>query len=595
MQNSLFESPAGPLELRPYQRAAVDSVYAYLRAHEDNPCVVVPTGGGKTPIIGTICRDAVTNWAGRVLILAHVKELLAQAADNLKRVCPRVPVGIYSAGLGRRDVRKPVTIAGIQSIYKIAYELDPFDLVLIDEAHLIQPEGDGMYRQFLADAKKANPALRIVGFTATPFRMKSGMICTPEGFLNSICYEIGVRELIVDGYLSPLITKNGRAKVDTSGLHVRAGEFVSEEVEALVDDDNVVVPACEEIAQRTADRKSCLVFTCSVKHGQHVCEVLNGLDPAAQNGDAQNKIAERFSLSPDIAWARFISGETASAERDRAVHDFREGRLKYLVNVNVFTTGFDAPNVDCVALMRPTNSPGLYYQMVGRGFRLFAGKPDCLVLDFGGNVKLHGPVDKITIKGMGGAKGKPGEAPAKECPNCQELIACGFSVCPVCGYEFPPPEREKHDAAATNAGILSGQVTVDAYPVSRVLYSRHVKRLDPDGPASLRVDYLIDDGSYGGCKSEWICLEHDGFARQKAEQWWRRRSPDPIPDTAERALEIAEGGGLAECSEITVRTTAGADFPERITGYVLGPKPEPLATYASAGGYELDPSDEIPF
>ena len=141
---------------------------------------------------------------------------------------------------------------------------------------MIPPDGDGMYRSFLEDARKVNPNVRVIGLTATPFRMKSGMICAPENVLNHVCYEIGVRELIVQGYLCPLITKAGREKVDTSGLHVRAGEFVAGEVEDLMDTDDSVESACREIVEQTRSRRSVLVFTTGVAHGQHVAEVLRG-------------------------------------------------------------------------------------------------------------------------------------------------------------------------------------------------------------------------------------------------------------------------------------------------------------------------------
>jgi len=187
--------------LRPYQQAAVEAVYDYLRTRDDNPCVVIPTAGGKTPIMATICKDAVGQWNGRVLILAHVKELLEQTADKLRAVCPEVEFGIYSAGLNRRETDKLAIVAGIQSVYKRACELDAFDLVIVDECHLIPEGGEGMYRTFLAEAKVVNPHLRVIGLTATPFRLSSGPICTPDGILNHICYEVGVRELIRDGYL----------------------------------------------------------------------------------------------------------------------------------------------------------------------------------------------------------------------------------------------------------------------------------------------------------------------------------------------------------------------------------------------------------
>ena len=239
------------LKLRPYQEEAVAAVYQALRDRDDNPCVVIPTAGGKTPVMATICKDAVGRWGGRVLILAHVKELLQQAAGKLNLVCPEIDVGVYSAGLKRRDTRHSVIVAGIQSVYRKACDLDAFDLVLIDEAHLLPPDGEGMYRTFLKDARAVNPNLRVVGFTATPFRMKSGMICAPENVLNHVCFEIGVKELIVQGYLCPLVTRASRNKIDTSGLHIRAGEFVAGEAEELMDHSDLVEAAYRQIKLTT--------------------------------------------------------------------------------------------------------------------------------------------------------------------------------------------------------------------------------------------------------------------------------------------------------------------------------------------------------
>lgn len=551
------------MQLRPYQRACVDAIYAHLRNRDDNPCAVVPTAGGKTPIMATICRDAVTQWQGRVLILAHVKELLEQTADKLRVVCPEVNFGIYSAGLKRRDTTHPVIVAGIQSIYKKACDLDPFDLVLVDEAHLIPLEGDGMYRQFLADARVVNPNLRVVGFTATPFRLKTGPICTDDGFLNHVCYEVGVRELIRDGYLCPLISKAGKTKADMTALHVRGGEFLADEVESLMDQDALVRAACTEIVEYAAARNACLIFASGVKHGQHIVQTL---------------------LNDHGHKCGFVCGETPLAERDATLARFKAGELKFLCNVNVLTTGFDAPHIDCVALVRPTMSPGLYYQMVGRGFRLHPSKENCLILDFGGNVLRHGPVDEIQVTTLERGNGK---APAKECPECQAVIAAGFGRCPQCGFEFPPPERQKHEAQASEASILSGQVTTTQHIVQDVHYSIHIKRgASEDAPRTMRVDYRV---GWHQTKSEWVCFEHDGFARRKAEAWWRRRSPDPIPGNVDEALAIIEGGGLAETRGITVRAVAGDPY-ERIIDYELGPLPEALPIVPRT----YDP-DEIPF
>ena len=553
------------MQLRPYQRECVDAVYQHLRTRDDNPCAVVPTAGGKTPIIATICKDAVGQWNGRVLILAHVKELLEQAADKLRAVCPEVKFGIYSAGLKRRDASHAVIVAGIQSVYKKACELGAFDLIIVDEAHLIPPDGEGMYQQFLADAKVINPETRVIGLTATPFRLKSGMICSPDNILNAVCFEVGVRELIRDGFLCPLVSKAGKEKADVDQLHVRAGEFIAGEVEDLMDQDRLVTAACAEIVALAHDRRSCLIFASGVKHGKHVARVLGEM------GGQE---------------CGFVCGETPTAQRDGLLERFRNGDLRYLANVNVLTTGFDAPNIDCVALLRPTMSPGLFYQMCGRGFRLHPGKANCLVLDFGGNVLRHGPVDQIRVREMAGNGN--GEAPAKECPECQSVIAAGYAVCPDCGYRFPPPDRQKHDAKASEAGILSGQVTDIEYDVQDVTYSVHTKRGAPDdAPRTFRVDYRLGLTHW---QSEFVCFEHDGYARQKAVAWWRQRSPDPVPDTAQRAVEIAEGGGLAHTEKITVRSIVGEKY-DRIVRHKLGPMPEPIP----AGEFAPYDPDEIPF
>jgi len=537
------------ITLRPYQKHAVNAIYNHLRERDDNPCVVIPTGGGKTPVLATVCKDAVVRWKGRVLILAHVKELLEQAVDKLNIICPEVNVGIYSAGLKRRDTDSAALVAGIQSVYKIADSLGAFDLIVVDEAHMIPIERDGMYRQFLSDSKTINPNVRVIGLTATPYRMKTGMICEPDNILNHVSYEVGVRQLIDQGYLSNLISKGSQFNVDTSKLHVRGGEFIASETESLMDRKKLVSEACSEIIHHTRDRKSCLIFSSGVKHGEHIVNIL------------RNK--------HDVN-AEAVFGDSLIAFRDRTLCDFKEGRLKYLVNVNVLTTGFDAPNIDCIALVRPTLSPGLYYQMVGRGFRIQPDKENCLVLDFGGNVLRHGPVDAIQVR-KSKHNGKNDDAPAKECLRCQTIVAPGCSVCPDCGYEFPESNRSQHDAKAADAPILSDQTTSTKYEVQDVKYYIHTKSgAGSDNPQSMRVEYKVGWHQY---HKEWICFEHEGYARRKAELWWKKRSYAPIPDCSENAVNLAEDGALASTDSITVKCTGGDDF-DRIVKYETGEKPD---------------------
>lgn len=536
--------------LRPYQQAAVNAVIDHLRFKQTNPCVVIPTGGGKTHVINELVRLTVDEWGGRVLLLAHVKELIEQPLSKLQRD----DVGVYSAGLGSRDRREPIILAGIQSVYKRACELGAFNLILIDEAHMLPPDGEGMYQRFLSEAQIVNPKVRLVGLTATPYRTSTGELCGPDNLLNEVCYEASIAELIVQGYLSQLRSKQARRELDTSGLRVRGGEFVAGDVETLVDKDEVVDRAVSEIIALTKDRTSVLVFAASVRHAMHVASLLPG--------------------------AEIITGDTGSVDRADRIARFRNRSLKYLVNVNVLSVGFDAPNVDCVAMLRPTLSPGLYYQQVGRGLRLCDGKSDALILDFAGNVRRHGPIDQIepprTRSKRGTQEREPSEEITKACPQCMEIVAKIADVCPACGFEF---EKPKHAATADDTPILSVDEPPQEHTVRSVSYAVHTKA---EGlPQSLRVDYVVDLGER---ISEWVCVEHDGFALTKAQEWWRARSFDPFPESAKHAKAIAEAGGLAEVHSITTKKDGRW---QRVIGAKGGEKPPPTLLLADEAEMEI--------
>ena len=555
---------------------------------------VVHHNTGKSLVLAQIAKDSVEKWNGRVLILAHVKELLEQNADKIRKLCPELKIGIYSAGLRSRDTTEQVIVAGIQSMYNKACELDAFDLVIVDEAHLISSEGDGMYRTFLADMKVINPHVRVIGLTATPFRLKGGLICKPENILNEICYEAGLKEMIQQGYLSPLISRAGRAEANLANLHIRGGEFISDEVAAAMDNDALVTSACREIVELTRDRKSVLIFTASVDHCKHVAEKIqafSGKECAIVTGDTSP--AERAEII-----ARF-KGEFIPAD----LFGTPKPPLKFLANVNVLTCGFDAPNTDCVVMLRPTNSPGLLIQCAGRGTRLSpeTGKSSCLFLDYGGNILRHGPLDMIKVKEPGSGKG--GDAPAKKCPQCLALIHAGYTACPECGYVFPPKEsNDKMTQTASSAGVISGQVDYTDYEVLDVYYCVHEKRgADPDAPKTMRVDYQVGFNEF---KSEWVCPEHTGYARGKFEKWWHERAAlgCPMPRSAREAVSLANEGLLAAPESITVKTIAGERF-ERVTGFRLKERPvmrepgedlEPGETWVSTTSPD-DSEEEIPF
>lgn len=554
------------MDLRPYQQAAVDAVWKHLREKDTNPCVVIATAGGKSICIAKIASDAVIRWGGRVIILAHVKELLEQNADKVRRLCPSLDVGLYSAGLDSRDTTQPVIIAGIQSVYNKADKLGRFDLCIIDEVHLLNSAADeSMYRVFIDAQKKINPTMRVIGFTATPYRMKGGLICKPENVLNEICYEAGIRELIGQGYLSRITAKQGHLDANWDALHVRAGEFVAEDVEEAVNNDRAVDQSVRDMVNKAKDRKSIIVFCSSVSHCQRVAKQITQLT------------GEEVGV---------VTGDTPSMERAEILARFkREKRvnllgeelppLRWLCNMGVLTTGFDAPNIDCVALLRPTKSPGLFYQMAGRGLRLSpeTGKTECRILDYGGNIARHGPLDCITVHESDNIhRNEPEKPHAKKCPECDELVHPAIMVCPACGYEWPKRSPEL-EALARNGGVLSGEPT--DCEVSKVYYSVHEKKNAPPGsPRTMQVDYMEDLAHKAG--STWVCFEHPigSYPRRKAERWWRDHCNvgAPMPMDAEDAVRLANKGALREVTSVTLAYFVGRKWPEVVGDTLEDPR-----------------------
>lgn len=529
-------------ELRYYQREAVDATYQFLGSHTGrNPCVVLPTGAGKTHVIAQFCRDVIS-WGGRVLVLAHVKELLEQADEKL--TLAGLKPSVYSASLKRREKDGAVVVAGIQSVYKRGLDLagtQGFSVVVVDEAHRIPTEGNGMYVQLLDDLIAANPKLRVIGLTATPYRTGEGYVCSDDHFLHEICYEAQIGKLIEDGFLCPLVSKRGQAEADLSGVRMARGDYNAAEMEERFIDSDVVGPAVNEMLELCESRKKVLVFCCGIAHASTVAYMIEAAGESV----------------------RLVTSE--HDDRSGSIAAFKEGRCKYLVNVNVLTEGFDATALDAVVLLRATTSPGLYYQMVGRGLRIDPSKQDCLVLDYGGNVRRHGPIDNLQISKAG--KATEGDAPVKECPECNTMIHAGLLQCSECGHEFPKPEAN-HEETADEISVIGATLAPEEWEVDSVGYAVHTKRDNPDAPKTLRVTYY--DNMLRSIVDEWVCVEHSGFAYQKALDWWRRRTDAVMPATAEEAVVVANAGGLAEPTKVTIKREVGKPWA-KVVGYELGP------------------------
>jgi DNA repair protein RadD len=534
---------------RQYQQESVEAVWDCIRNTEQNPLVVLPTGAGKSLVIAMIIGQAL-KWQGRVMVLAHRKELLQQNHEKIQALA-EIDAGIYSAGLKRRDKSDDVICAGIQSVYFRALEFGARQLVIVDEAHLINDDSDSMYQRFLQTLSEVNPKIRLIGLTATPYRTGLGTIARPEGLFQEITYEAQTQDLIEQGFLCPL-TSTTTKSVDTGQIKIRGGEFVLQDMERTFTENGVVEAAVVELLNKAAGRRSVLVFCCGVAHAKMVSELIS------------RTAKERVAV---------VTGETAAEERKEALAAFRDGSLRWLVNVDVLTTGFDAPRVDCVAVLRATMSPGLFAQIVGRGLRLHPDKHDCLVLDFGNNIERHGPLDdpyygKAGGAGTGTAAGKAEvqneeeeeEEQERVCKKCQWTVSSTDLHCPNC-YAVMPVEVRHEYKADTDAVIIGGSGR-GVFVVSDFMYAKHHSRKKhQDGqpkPATLRVDYYVhpEDGSGNLMEtkiSEWVCFDHTGFAKVRAASWWTRRSLHPVPGSVDEALDLIDRGAIRHPDRLAAR------------------------------------------
>ena len=472
--------------LRDYQRRAIDSIYEWFdENNKGNPCLVLPTGAGKSHVVACLCKEALQEWPEtRILMLSHVKEILEQNAEKMREHWPNAPMGIYSAGLRSKRLGEPITFAGIQSVRSKAQQLGHIDLVIIDECHLVSHKDEGSYRHLLVDLTAINPALRVVGLTATPYRLGHGLITDAPALFHAMIEPVSIAELIYKGFLSTLRSKPTNATFDVSGVHKRGGEYIESELQAAIDTDENNVAVVDEVIDRAEGRKAWLFFCAGVHHAEQIAALLN------QRGIP----------------AACVVGTTPKADREQILADFKGGRLRALTNANVLTTGFDYPDIDLIAMLRPTMSASLYVQMAGRGMRVKSHIDHCLVLDFAGVVQAHGPITAVQPPKKAG-KGN-GEAPVKVCDACNELVHISAKVCPTCDTPFPEPEKPKLELHHDD---IMG-VDVQEMTVTEWRWRKHTSRAS--GKEMLAVSY------YGGLSDplveEYFPVTHGGYAGEKA-------------------------------------------------------------------------------
>lgn len=476
------------MALRNYQQNAVDYAIKWLEYKETPAIVSIATGGGKSHIIAALAEHYQAKNK-RVAILAHRKELLAQNGSKLT-----IPHGYCSASLGDRDLHLPVIVGGIQTIARRQFA--PFDVIIADECHRIPNNTEiSQYWDFI----NRNAGAKLIGLTATPYRMSGGKLAWGE-----IVYEADYSLLLKGGFVAPL-TNKVKYEPDLANIKVTAGEYNIDELSHYMEDPALIDLAVKHIIGYGLQRSSVLIFCVSVAHANLLNDAMkaNGLSCAV------------------------ISGETPSGERDKILQSFRDGNLKHLINCEILLEGFDAPNIDMIVCLRPTKSKSLHVQMLGRGVRLHPGKENCLIIDMGGNFKEHGGIAAPYTESSKKERKVP---TGRICPSCEEFCEARAKSCLSCGYVFevidPAKAKHEYEPDTTSEAISTPP---EWHEVTGASYAIHISR--KKGTKSLRVTYNCPMVKYGKIDEYLSCWHENDWVRNKAYQFFEQRGHKLGSDT----------------------------------------------------------------
>jgi DNA repair protein RadD len=481
---------------------------------------------GKSLIAAMLAATlAARGW--RVLILAHRRELLEQNGGTLRRYDPSLDVGLCSASLAHDNTTADIVVGGTATIYRRLHRLGRVDVILLDEAHRLGPGATTM----LARIRERLGDPPIVGLTATPFR-GDGVSLVEAGIFEAIVHEVTITDALAAGRLCRLLTKTPKAgRIDTSRVQVAGGEFIASQLEraAMAGDTTRVAIARTVAIARAEGRASWIIFSSGVAHAEAIGTEL-----------------DRHGISNAV-----VVGTTDGDERSDAIERFRAGEITALVSVNVFVEGFDCTRVDLVCFARATCSPVLWVQGAGRGMRLHSGKTDCRLVDFGGNLARHGPIDGVVLRQAGERHDEArGRSRFRICPQCDEANRPDATVCAACGFVLVKPRPPKIEVRESDLPALGGGHAPLWATVHGWSGRAHQK---PGGAPSFRLDYRTSEGWI----SSFLSFSHpNGGARWHAGRAWRALSKHPYltpPLSATDALRRFGEGELRCPARVQIR------------------------------------------
>jgi len=526
-----------------YQAPALDKLWEYIHNPENSgkhPLLSLSVGAGKTLIIAWLCQRLKEAYPQlKILVLVHTQELVGQNFEEFKEVAPALDSSLYMASLGAKKT-SDIVFGSIQSVSKNPDLFEP-NIIIIDECHWIsKSQSKGIYRTFIDHVLAKKPGTICIGLTGTEWRMDGGsLVHGEEKLFDEVVYKVSMGDLLKLGYLCPLITpyEEVKTKFDTSSLSIgkAKGDFTDSKLAQIMDASQEKTDAAiDEYYRLSQGRNKHLIFGTTVEHLYHIKES-----------------ASRYFK------CEVIHGGLSKKDRKKFIHQFKvTGELDMLISGVILTTGFNVPAVDSIGLLRDVGSSALYIQIAGRGMRLSpeTGKTNCLWIDFTETTGRHGEVDKIEPPPPPMEGG--GQAVTKQCPNCEEQVAGGVSICPNCDFEFELTINEvAHDVKASKAKILSSKrkppvwVTLknnDNKPaITWSVGVPYKSRGQYDAPKYLKIKFNSDDESIP------IFLTLEGAGRNYACKLWHLLTGDEnCPMYAETAFDLLSQGAMKPFNQV---------------------------------------------
>lgn len=524
--------------LREYQVRVLDTAWDAMQ-YKHNILITAPCSAGKTILFSKLVQRLMReNPSFRCLILVDREILVTQSRDKLHTVAPELSasVGVVCASVSTtKELHLPVTVASRQTLIKQLDKFPPVQLTIIDEAHLMALPNDekaipDQFSEIINKLREYNPNMRMVGCTASPYRLGVGYIHGARNkqgtrpYFDQVDAEITTRELLAGGFIAPLVGRANTGKqiiTDLANVKMVAGEFNLGQLSDVMCRPIHVQSCIDAWRTYAADRKKTLVFCTTIAHAEAVAE-------SFRNHDIQ---------------AVAIHSKLNAIDLEVRMKALEKGTMPVFTSVAKLTTGMDVVAIDCIVMARPTKSAALYQQCIGRGQRLAEGKEDCLVIDLVGCTAEFGTdMDNLLVAVPYGNGG--GEAPYKICPGeNQDGTVCGQSVhaslmyCPACGYAFPRSEEIEAKIGKLEKVEFNKIPEPEPYEVTHVGYEVHESR--KSGKRLIKVTYIC--GPFSDF-NEWICLPdfYSGYAVEKARVWWEKRSDEPFPENCEEFIFLAD-------------------------------------------------------